>query len=158
MIKFYQSWCGHCMRMKADWDRLAEEESNDSVLIADVNCGEQKDLCDEQGVTGYPTIYYYVDGQEEAYTGARSFEELSDFVTENLAKSCTFDEIADCSERALKYVQKWKVKSEEEMKKEVSRLEGMVKESMKSDLKKWIKQRIKILSSGSSGDDSAGEL
>ncbi len=115
-------------------------------------------LCDEQGVTGYPTIYYYVDGQEEAYTGARSFEELSDFVTENLAKSCTFDETADCSERALKYVQKWKVKSEEEMKKEVSRLEGMVKESMKSDLKKWIKQRIKILSSGSSGDDSAGEL
>ena len=49
-------------------------------------------LCAEQGVTGYPTIYYYVDGQEEAYTGARSFEELSDFVTENLAKSCTFDE------------------------------------------------------------------
>ncbi len=47
MIKFYQSWCGHCMRMKADWDRLAEEESNDSVLIADVNCGEQKDVSEK---------------------------------------------------------------------------------------------------------------
>ena len=22
-------------------------------------------LCDEQGVTGYPTIYYYVDGEEQ---------------------------------------------------------------------------------------------
>lgn len=44
MVKFYQSWCGHCMRMKPDWDRLAEEENNDSVLIADVNCGDQKEV------------------------------------------------------------------------------------------------------------------
>ena len=44
MVKFYQSWCGHCMRMKPDWDRLAEEENNDSILIADVNCGDQKEV------------------------------------------------------------------------------------------------------------------
>lgn len=43
MVKFYQSWCGHCKRMKLDWDRLAGE-TTDSVLIADVNCGEQNDV------------------------------------------------------------------------------------------------------------------
>lgn len=43
MVKFFQSWCGHCKRMKPDWDRLAEE-ANDSVLIADVDCGDQGDV------------------------------------------------------------------------------------------------------------------
>ena len=43
MVKFFQSWCGHCKRMKPDWDRLADEV-NDSVLIADVDCGDQGDV------------------------------------------------------------------------------------------------------------------
>ena len=65
MVKFYQSWvrritfyalltfartnfyfisqCGHCMRMAADWNRLAEEAPSD-VFIKDVNCGEQSDV------------------------------------------------------------------------------------------------------------------
>ncbi len=43
MVKFFQSWCGHCKRMKPDWDRLAAE-ANDSVIIADVDCGVQGDV------------------------------------------------------------------------------------------------------------------
>ncbi len=43
MVKFFQSWCGHCKRMKPDWDRLAEETS-DSVLIADVDCGIEQEV------------------------------------------------------------------------------------------------------------------
>ena len=37
MIKFYQEWCGHCKRIKPDWDQLAEdEEANPNVMIFDV--------------------------------------------------------------------------------------------------------------------------
>mmetsp|Transcript_13203 Transcript_13203/g.20025 ORF Transcript_13203/g.20025 Transcript_13203/m.20025 type:complete len:97 (+) Transcript_13203:71-361(+) len=43
MVKFFQSWCGHCKRMKPDWDRLAEQ-TPDSVLIADVDCGSQQEV------------------------------------------------------------------------------------------------------------------
>jgi Thioredoxin domain-containing protein len=43
MVKFYQSWCGHCMRMKPDWDRLAQEAPSD-VFIADVHCEDQQDV------------------------------------------------------------------------------------------------------------------
>ena len=43
MVKFYQSWCGHCMRMAADWDKLAKESPSD-VFIADVNCGDEIDV------------------------------------------------------------------------------------------------------------------
>ncbi len=41
MVKFYQSWCGHCMRMKPDWDQLADQAS-ESILIADVDCGKEE--------------------------------------------------------------------------------------------------------------------
>jgi len=43
MVKFFQSWCGHCMRMKPDWDRIADEAPAD-VLIADVDCGAETDV------------------------------------------------------------------------------------------------------------------
>ena len=46
MVKFYQSWCGHCKRMKPDWDRLALEHAtlDSPILIADVDCGAQEDV------------------------------------------------------------------------------------------------------------------
>jgi thiol-disulfide isomerase/thioredoxin len=60
MVKFFQDWCGHCKRMKPDWDRLAEEESNDNVLIADVNCGDQQDVRMYIYVYVFNYVYIYV--------------------------------------------------------------------------------------------------
>ena len=45
MVKFFQSWCGHCMRMKPDWDKLAEESP--CVVIADVECGAEQDVSEK---------------------------------------------------------------------------------------------------------------
>eukprot|EP00552_Chaetoceros_brevis_P004032 CAMPEP_0197743870 /NCGR_PEP_ID=MMETSP1435-20131217/36576_1 /TAXON_ID=426625 /ORGANISM="Chaetoceros brevis, Strain CCMP164" /LENGTH=141 /DNA_ID=CAMNT_0043334995 /DNA_START=1 /DNA_END=426 /DNA_ORIENTATION=- len=140
------------MRMKPDWDRLAEEENNDSILIADVNCGDQKEFCDGKNVRGYPTIYYYLNGEEHPYEGSRDFDDLSEFVKLTLGRPCSFEKPEDCSERGMKYVEKWKVKSADDRKKEVKRLEKMVEQSMKSDLKKWVKERIAILSRSDGGE------
>ena len=41
IIKFYQDWCGHCKRMKPDWDALANEFGD---VIMDVDCGDQKEV------------------------------------------------------------------------------------------------------------------
>lgn len=186
MVKFYQSWCGHCKRMKPDWDRLAEETNNVS-LIADVDCGAQQDvscivrlfciislfvilskyiflmyrlhydcncnvippfiqLCDEVGVEGYPTIKYYVDGKEHDYNGGRSFEELSAFVGEKIVPMCTFkNEAKSCSERSLKYIEKWSIKTLDQRKAESKRLENLLFEEMKLDLKQWVRERLGIL-------------
>lgn len=105
-------------------------------------------LCDEVGVQGYPTIKYYVDGKENDYNGGRSFDDLSAFVGEKIAPKCTFhNESKSCSERALKYIEKWSSKTLEQRQAETTRLEGLLFEEMKSDLKKWVRERVGILRS-----------
>jgi len=151
MIKFYQDWCGHCIRMKPDWDTLAKEtELIPNVEIFDVNCGEQKELC--AGVQGkYPKIKYFLDGAEKSYDGGRSLENLQDFVANTLSAKCDINKPSEgCSVKAIKFMDKWlkgggdKAKIEGE----VERLEGMMGKIMTADLKRWIKQRIDILSQG----------
>ncbi len=135
MIKFYQSWCGHCTKMKPDWDRLAEE-AHSSVFIADVNCGEEENLCKENGVTGYPTIKVYKNGEEEKYSGQRSFDHLMAYVDVELAAKCDVDDTEKtCDEKAREYVAKWKGKDVDAVSKELQRLISMQGKPMEKALK-----------------------
>merc|ERR1719181_369300 len=70
-VKFFAPWCGHCKRMKPDWDKLMKEyEGHSSILVADVDCiGEGKDKCEEVGIEGFPTIKYGDPNNLEDYDG-----------------------------------------------------------------------------------------
>ena len=62
--------------MKPDWDDLGEKyEGSKKVLIGDVDCtvDANKDLCQREGVTGYPTLKVYRPGSKEgeAYDGGQ---------------------------------------------------------------------------------------
>lgn len=145
MVKFFQPWCGHCTAMKPAWDQLAESVDA-SVFIADVNCSDQDDLCSKNEVKGYPTIKVYKDGEVSDYKGGRSFEDLMEYVDENLAQKCNVEKLTEnCSEKAVKYADKWKSKPADDVAKELKRLNGMTDSSMSSDLKKWLRERLHIL-------------
>jgi protein disulfide-isomerase A6 len=58
-IKFYAPWCGHCKSLAPIWDALADKYADSSsVVVGSVDCTteENKDLCGEYGVQGYPTL------------------------------------------------------------------------------------------------------
>jgi len=145
MIKFYQPWCGHCTRMKPEWDKLAEE-AHPSVFIADVNCSDEDELCTENGVSGYPTIKVWREGKVEEYSGGRGFDELLGFVNTELATKCDLSNMKEtCSERAQSYSAKWKDKSIGTIEKEINRLTGMRGNPMSKDLRNWLRERLTIL-------------
>eukprot|EP00566_Odontella_aurita_P036885 CAMPEP_0113528884 /NCGR_PEP_ID=MMETSP0015_2-20120614/2087_1 /TAXON_ID=2838 /ORGANISM="Odontella" /LENGTH=141 /DNA_ID=CAMNT_0000427455 /DNA_START=370 /DNA_END=795 /DNA_ORIENTATION=+ /assembly_acc=CAM_ASM_000160 len=117
------------------------------VFIADVNCGSHKMLCDMAGVTTYPTVRYYIDGREHPYDGGRGFEALLGFVHEELLLQCDVHDVFEtCSDKAAKYVDKWRRRESNVLKKEIDRLQGMESGDMTPDLKGWVREREHILS------------
>lgn len=136
--------------MKPDWDTLAEE-AHSSVFIADVNCSDEDELCQQNEVTGYPTIKVYKDGSVEPYSGARDLKSLQDFVSTELATKCDISKPTDgCSEKAQGYITKWKAKDAAAVKKELERLQGMITKPMEKSLKAWLRERVEVLKQMSS--------
>ena len=71
--------------MKPAWDQLAGEyDGHASVTVGDVDCTVERDLCQNEGVRGYPTIKYWKGGAESKYQGGRDFAALKKFVESTL--------------------------------------------------------------------------
>ncbi|KAL6850098.1 hypothetical protein ACP4OV_020725 [Aristida adscensionis] len=76
-------WCGHCKKLAPEYEKLgASFKKAKSVLIAKVDCDEQKSVCTKYGVAGYPTIQWFPKGSLEPkrYEGQRTAEALAEFV------------------------------------------------------------------------------
>jgi len=113
------------------------------------------------GAGGWPTIRYYnketgVDGASyEKKTDDPMCDELgpkggllNDYIEEAGGTSlCSVKEpYSGCSPKQEKYIKKMLGKGQEAIEKQHERLVGMQGKKMKSSLKKWLGQRIKILS------------
>jgi protein disulfide-isomerase A6 len=136
--------------MKPDWDKLGTEyKDSSSVLIGDADCtASGKELCSTMGVQGYPTVKYFMAGEDKKgkdYQGGRDFDSLKKFVENDLAKGCDVDQADTCDERETKYIDKMKAKGAEKITKELGRLNGMKDKSMKPENKKWMMKRINVL-------------
>lgn len=104
--------------MKADWDKLGKAWSNsDSVMIVDADCtASAQGTCGSQGVKGYPTIKYYIDGKAKDYQGGRDFNSLNSFVKKTLDKaSCDIATGKGCKPIQQKFINANKDKSAAEL-------------------------------------------
>lgn len=77
--------------MAPTWDDLASKFAGSSAAkVAKVDCtlDDNKDLCNEQGVDGFPTIFLYKNGEKvEEYNGSRSLDDLFEFVSKHAAQT-----------------------------------------------------------------------
>lgn len=79
--------------MKPDWDKLmAAFKDSTTTLIADVDCtAGGKDLCQAQGVRGYPSIKHGDPSALEDYQGGRDFSSLKKFADDLKPKCSPFN-------------------------------------------------------------------
>jgi len=83
-IKFFAPWCGHCKKLAPIWSDLAKNLQN-KLTVAEVNCDMYSSLCNQQGVEGYPMIFFYREGHKLDYTGKRTLEAMEAFSDQVMA-------------------------------------------------------------------------
>jgi len=75
LVAFVAPWCGHCQNMAPEYSRAAKSLSPLIPLYAvDCDAQENKQLCSEQGVQGFPTVKLFPRGNQAPptpYNGER---------------------------------------------------------------------------------------
>ena len=128
-VKYFAPWCGHCKRMKPDWDKLmAEYADSESVLVADVDCiGAGKPLCDKVGVQGFPTVKFGNPDSLEDYKGARELKALQTFAS-SLTPPCNPGTLENCNEAQKVEVERLKALDEDDIAATIEKAEKQAKE------------------------------
>lgn len=62
LVEFFAPWCGHCKHLAPVYAKLATEVLGRGVTIASVDCTVEKQLMQDHGVRGFPTLKLFKDG------------------------------------------------------------------------------------------------
>ena len=64
LVMFYADWCGHCKKIKPDWDEAAKEVGYEKMIKVNVGdvTEEQKKTMNTYGIQGFPTILIFEKG------------------------------------------------------------------------------------------------
>lgn len=130
--------------MKPDWDKLTETFADSKHSgIYDVDCtADGKELCEEVGVQGYPTIKYGDPADKKAlkvYEGGRDFESLKKFAEDNLGPICAPASMDACDDEERQQLEAFLKQTSEELEKTVKKLEKGFTDRQKKLSKKTAK-------------------
>jgi hypothetical protein len=128
--------------MKHAWDQLGDEFADStSVVIGDVDCTVEEELCGKYGVEGYPTIKYFTgatDPTGDSYDGGREYDDLKAFADENLGPSCSNDNIDLCDDDQKAILEKYNAMTAEERQKIIDEATATV-EKAENDAQEAVK-------------------
>ncbi|GFS30867.1 PDI-like 1-4 [Actinidia rufa] len=84
MVEFYAPWCGHCQSLAPEYAAAATVLKDEAVALAKVDATEERELAAEYEVQGFPTVYFFVDGEHQAYTGQRTKEAIVTWIKKKI--------------------------------------------------------------------------
>ncbi|XP_064192780.1 protein disulfide-isomerase A3 [Anguilla rostrata] len=72
LVEFFAPWCGHCKRLAPEYESAATRLKG-IVSLAKVDCTANSNVCSKYGVSGYPTLKIFRDGEDSGgYDGPRT--------------------------------------------------------------------------------------
>ncbi|KAI8573671.1 hypothetical protein RHMOL_Rhmol01G0295200 [Rhododendron molle] len=101
MVEFYAPWCGHCQALAPEYAAAATELKGEAVALAKVDATEENELAEEYEVQGFPTVYFFVDGEHKPYTGQRTKEAIVTWIKKKIGPGVSNITTADEAEHVL---------------------------------------------------------
>eukprot|EP00242_Pyramimonas_sp_CCMP2087_P007246 CAMPEP_0198203794 /NCGR_PEP_ID=MMETSP1445-20131203/7122_1 /TAXON_ID=36898 /ORGANISM="Pyramimonas sp., Strain CCMP2087" /LENGTH=155 /DNA_ID=CAMNT_0043875329 /DNA_START=50 /DNA_END=517 /DNA_ORIENTATION=- len=102
LVEFYAPWCGHCKSLAPEYEKAGlhfkkqwKKGSYKNVALAKVDATEDnsKDLAEKFGVSGYPTLKIFKDGDFlKDFQGERQWKDIAAYMR-MLAKESKSDEL-----------------------------------------------------------------
>ena len=102
--------------MKIAWEVLEDEwEDDQDVIIGNVDCDLESDMCEEYGVVGTPTLLYGDRNDLNEYAGDMSFSKLNIWAKKVLVPTCSPDNLDSCNDIDKERIESWVKLSIEEI-------------------------------------------
>jgi len=129
---------------------MADFADSPTSLVADVDCTtEGKELCEQHGVKGYPSIKYGDPLDLKDFNGERNYEALKKFADENLGPSCGPANTDLCTAEQKALISKLQAFSPGKLQGKINNMEKQIEKLAKDyeafieDLKKQVDERQK---------------
>jgi len=104
LVEFFAPWCGHCKKLAPEYEKAATAllNADPAVPIAKVDCTANTEVCGKYGVSGYPTLKIFRNGEvAEDYNGPRDADGIIKVMK---TKSGPASKVLDSVETAEKFL------------------------------------------------------
>jgi len=103
LVYFYAPWCGHCKAFGPELVKAAQQlkEKDSPIKFAKVNGPEEEELLAKMEVKGYPTLFFYRDGEPIKYGGGRMASEMVEWVEKKIGPPA---EILESTEQVSDFI------------------------------------------------------
>lgn len=115
LAEFYAPWCGHCKALAPEYAKVATalKTSESEVKLAKIDATVEKEIAERFGVSGYPSLFWFVDGEKREYTGGRTEPEILAWINRKTSDPYTTgDDIPETGTKALVLLKAHKVLDE----------------------------------------------
>lgn len=101
-IKFYAPWCHHCQALAPNWAAMARDLEG-RLNIGEVDCTQEKKLCKDAKVRGFPTMILFRGPERIEYNGLRGVGDLKKFAEQAVG---AVNEVPDVSAAKFEEMEK----------------------------------------------------
>ncbi|KAI0493447.1 hypothetical protein KFK09_023563 [Dendrobium nobile] len=84
MVEFYAPWCGHCRALAPEYAAAATALKAEDVVLAKIDATEENELAQKYDVQGFPTVYFFVDGDHKPYPGQRAKDAIVTWIKKRI--------------------------------------------------------------------------
>lgn len=80
LVTFYASWCGHCKKLKPEFEKAASILKNENIICGKVDAIVERELVSRFKISGFPKIRFFINSIPIEYNGGRKAKEIINWI------------------------------------------------------------------------------